>query len=251
MIVVAAIATFIGLALGLLGGGGSVLAVPLLIYVAHLSDKAAIATSLVVVAVTSVVAASGHALSRNVEWRGALAFAPAAMLGAYLGGRLAHHLPGSLLIGLFSGMMLITAWAMWKKRSEAPVASASAPGRPLMIAPLGLAVGMVTGLVGAGGGFLVVPALALVVGMPMHRAIGTSLVVIAANSAAALAGYLSHVQIDWDLAVSITLTASIGAFIGSKWAARVNAQILRRGFSVLVLAMGVVLLIRVLSRGLA
>lgn len=248
MILAALLATFIGLALGLVGGGGSVLAVPLLIYVAQLTDKAAIATSLLVVAATSVVAAASHARAKNVHWRGALMFAPAAMLGAYLGGRLARYLPGSLLIGLFSVMMVSTAWVMWRGRSE-DGASASPKKRVWPIFPLGLAVGVVTGLVGAGGGFLVVPALALIVGMPMHLAIGTSLVVIAANSASGLVGYLSHVQIDLELALAVTFTASIGAVFGSKLATRINAQALRRGFAILVLTMGVILLVRAVRGG--
>src|SRR5512133_34921 len=251
MIATALIATFIGLALGLLGGGGSVLAVPLLIYVAGLSDKAAIATSLVVVSGTSIVAASSHALAHNVNWRGALLFAPAAMLGAYAGGRLAVYLPGSLLIGLFSIMMVLTAWAMWRGRRDDGAPRAAHKNSAWRMTPLGLTVGTVTGLVGAGGGFLVVPALALGVGMPMRLAIGTSLVVIAANSAAALLGYASHVSIDVQLAAVITLTASIGAIIGSKSAKFISTLALRRGFAVLVLMMGLLLLWRALRSGAA
>lgn len=246
MIVPAFFATFIGLALGLLGGGGSVLAVPMLIYVAGLPDKAAIATSLVVVSGTSVVAASSHALKKNVHWRGALLFAPAAMIGAYTGGRLARYLPGSLLIGLFSAMMVLTAWAMWRGRAQEGAPQSTSQNSIWVIATLGLVVGLVTGLVGAGGGFLVVPALALVVGMPMRIAIGTSLVVIAANSASALVGYVSHVSIDLWLAAVVTMTASLGAIVGSKLATRISTQILRRSFAVLVLIMGITLLARAL-----
>lgn len=238
------LAAWIGLALGLLGGGGSVLAVPLLIYVAGLADKSAIATSLLVVAATSLVAAIGHARAGNVLWRGALTFGPAAMLGAYAGGLLSKYLPGSLLIGLFAGMMLVTAWAMWRERKEL---GATETHHPLYAAFLGFLVGVVTGLVGAGGGFLVVPALALLLGMPMRAAIGTSLVVIAANSSAALFGYLSHVTIDYRLAAMVAGAASFGALFGSKLAARVSAKLLRRAFSVLILVLGTMLLTRALS----
>ncbi|HEY5959534.1 MAG TPA: sulfite exporter TauE/SafE family protein, partial [Polyangiaceae bacterium] len=245
------LAAIIGLALGTLGGGGSVLAVPLLIYVAGLPDKTAIATSLLVVAATSAVAALVHARAGNVRWRGALMFTPAAMFGAYLGGRLSRYVPGSLLIGLFSAMMLATAWAMWRGRREQDGASAAQSKNLAYIMALGLLVGVITGLVGAGGGFLVVPALALMVGMPMRAAIGTSLVVIAANSTAALLGYVSHVALDYHVAVLIALSASIGALVGSKLATRIAAGLLRKGFSILILIMGTLLLVRALRAAMA
>jgi uncharacterized protein len=249
--VTAFLAALIGLALGLLGGGGSVLAVPLLIYVAGLSDKTAIATSLLVVAATSAVAASGHALAGNVRWRGALMFTPSAMLGAYVGGRLSQYVPGSLLIGLFSTLMLVTAWSMWRGQNEQDGSSAAEPKNLAYVLALGLLVGIVTGLVGAGGGFLVVPALALLVGMPMRAAIGTSLVVIAANSTAALLGYLSHIALDYHFAPWIALAASLGALGGSKLATRIAAQSLRRSFAILVLVMGMLLLVRALRAAMA
>jgi uncharacterized protein len=245
------LASLIGLALGLLGGGGSVLAVPLLIYVAGLSDKTAIATSLLVVGATSAVAALGHARAGNVRWRGALMFTPSAMLGAYVGGRLSQLVPGWLLIGLFSGMMLATAWSMWRGRSEHDGAGATKPKPIAYVVALGLLVGVATGLVGAGGGFLVVPALALLVGMPMRAAIGTSLVVITANSTAALLGYIGHVALDYRFALVIALAASMGALVGSKLATRIAAKSLRRAFAILVLVMGTLLLFRALRAAIA
>jgi hypothetical protein len=247
----ALLAALIGLALGTLGGGGSVLAVPLLIYVVGLSDKTAIATSLLVVGATSAVAALGHAHAGNVRWRGALIFTPSAMLGAYVGGRLSQLVPGWLLIGLFSGMMLATAWSMWRGRSEHDGTDATKPKPIAYVVALGFLVGVVTGLVGAGGGFLVVPALALLVGMPTRAAIGTSLVVITANSTAALLGYLGHVAIDYRFATLIALAASMGALVGSKLAARIAAKSLRRSFAVLVLVMGTLLLFRALRAATA
>jgi uncharacterized protein len=245
MITTAVLAVLIGLALGLLGGGGSTLAVPLLIYVAGQPDKVAIATSLLVVAVTSAIAAVSHARHGNVRWGGAATFAPSAMLGSYFGGHLALHIADWLLIGLFAVMMLLTAIAMWRGHSEQKP-SIRTHTRSWLIPPIGFAVGLVTGLVGAGGGFLVVPALALVLGMTVRDAIGTSLVVIAANSGAALLGYLGHVNIEYRVAFIVTMAASAGAIIGSQMAPRIKAEALRRGFSILVLAMGVMLLTRAL-----
>jgi uncharacterized membrane protein YfcA len=242
----AILAALIGLALGTLGGGGSVLAVPLLIYVAGMSDKTAIATSLFIVSATSAVAALGHARAGNVRWRGALTFTPLAMMGAYLGGRVSQWVPGWLLIGLFAGMMLGTAWSMWRGRVERDGGGSNPPKPIAYVGVLGLLVGIVTGLVGAGGGFLVVPALAILVGMPIRAAIGTSLVVITANSAAALFGYLGHVDIDYRFAVIIAFAASMGAVAGSQLVTRIAAKSLRRSFAVLVLVMGTILLVRAL-----
>jgi uncharacterized protein len=245
MIITAIVAVLIGLALGLLGGGGSTLAVPLLIYVAGQSDRVAIATSLLVVAVTSAIAAISHARRGNVRWIGAATFAPSAMLGSYFGGHLARYVADWVLIGLFAVMMLLTSVAMWRGHSRAD-SSTLDRSHFWLIFPLGLAVGLVTGLVGAGGGFLVVPSLALVMGMTVREAIGTSLVVIAASSSAALLGYLGHVNIEYGLAFIVTMAASTGALFGSQMASRIKAEALRRGFSILVLAMGVVLLSRAL-----
>lgn len=251
MYLTALLASLIGLALGLLGGGGSVLAVPLLIYVAGLSDKTAIATSLLVVGATSAVAALGHAISGNVQWRGALMFTPSAMLGAYSGGRFSQLVPGWLLIGLFSGMMLVTAWSMWHGRSPQDPAVTISPKPFAYVVALGLLVGAATGLVGAGGGFLVVPALVLLVGMPMRVAIGSSLVVITANSIAAFLGYLGHVTIDYHVAFVTALAASLGALVGSRLATRIAEKALRRSFAVLVLVMGTLLLARAMRAALA
>jgi uncharacterized membrane protein YfcA len=247
----ALLATFIGLALGLFGGGGSVLAVPMLIYVAGLSDKSAIATSLVLVSVTSLVALSSHAFAKNVEWRGAIAFAPSAMIGAYVGALFAARLPGALLVGLFAVVMVMTAGSMWRKGDAKPEPHPHGRHSVLAVSSLGAAVGLLTGLVGAGGGFLVVPALALLLGMPLGRAIGTSLVVIAANSAAALLGYASDVSIDFRLAAVITLTASLGAIVGSKLVRRIDTRLLRKGFAVLILTMGLMMLLRAVRSGMA
>ena len=173
------LAVLVGLALGLLGGGGSILTVPLLAYVGGMDAKQAIATSLLVVGTTSAVAAISHARAGRVQWRTGLIFGVAGMVGAFGGGLLARFIPGSVLLIGFAVMMIGTAIAMLRGRKD--VGPADAHHRipvPKVVAE-GLVVGLVTGLVGAGGGFLVVPALALMGGLPMPIAVGTSLVVIA------------------------------------------------------------------------
>ena len=235
------LAIFVGVALGLLGGGGSILTVPLLAYVAGMDAKQAIATSLLVVGVTSAVGAVSHARAGRVQWRTGLIFGAAGMAGAYLGGVLARFIPGTVLLIGFALMMIATAIAMLRGRKH--VAAADGQRMPIIkILAEGLVVGLVTGLVGAGGGFLVVPALALLGGLPMPIAVGTSLVVIAMKSFAGLGGYLSSVHIDWTVALMVTAAAVGGALIGAKLSAMVNPDSLRRAFGWFVLAMSSVIL---------
>lgn len=236
------LAVFVGVALGLLGGGGSILTVPLLAYVAGMDAKQAIATSLLVVGVTSAIGAVSHARAGRVQWRTGLIFGAAGMAGAYGGGLLARFIPGTVLLIGFAVMMIATAVAMLRGRKNVEVTEG---GHRLPIPKIiaeGLVVGLVTGLVGAGGGFLVVPALALLGGLPMPVAVGTSLIVIAMKSFAGLGGYLSSVQIDWPLALAVTGAAVIGALAGARLTARVNPESLRKTFGWFVLAMSSVIL---------
>lgn len=237
-----ALAVLVGISLGLLGGGGSILTVPLLAYVAGLDAKQAIATSLLVVGVTSAVGAVSHARAGHVQWRTGLVFGAAGMAGAYGGGVVARFIPGSVLLIGFAVIMIATAVAMLRGRKDVDPGGAD---KPLPVVPIvleGLVVGLVTGLVGAGGGFLVVPALALLGGLPMPIAVGTSLVVIAMKSFAGLAGYLSSVQIDWALAGAVTAAALVGGLVGARLSTRVNPGTLRKGFGWFVLAMSSVIL---------
>jgi len=201
MALTVALAVLVGVALGLLGGGGSILMVPLLAYVAGMDAKHAIATSLLVVGIASVVGVIAHARAGRVRWRTAVLFGVAGMAGAYAGGRLAHFIPGTVLMIGFAAVMVAAAIAMLRGRKD----THAAPERGqlpwlTMIALTGVAVGALSGLVGAGGGFLLVPALALLGGLEMPAAVGTSLVVIAMQSFARLAGHLAHEHIDWPLA---------------------------------------------------
>jgi uncharacterized membrane protein YfcA len=236
------LAVVVGIALGLLGGGGSILTVPLLAYVAGMEAKQAIATSLLVVGTTSAVAAVSHARAGRVQWRTGLVFGVAGMAGAYGGGLLARFIPGSVLLIGFAVMMIATAIAMLRGRKDAgPVDPGHRIPVPKVIAE-GLVVGLVTGLVGAGGGFLVVPALALLGGLPMPIAVGTSLVVIAMKSFAGFAGYLSSVSIDWKVAGMVTAAAVVGALVGARLTALVNPDSLRKSFGWFVLVMSSVIL---------
>ncbi|WP_149261642.1 sulfite exporter TauE/SafE family protein [Actinomadura sp. K4S16] len=225
----------IGVSLGLLGGGGSILTVPILVYVAGVEAKQAIAMSLFVVGATSLAGILPHARAGRVRWRTGLLFGGAGMAGAYAGGRLAAFIPGGVLLGAFAVMMAVTAVAMLRSRRTPTGTHAD---RPIFrILAEGVTVGLVTGLVGAGGGFLVVPALVLLGGLSMPVAVGTSLLVIAMKSFAGLAGYLSSVHIDWPLTLAVTAAAVLGGLAGSRLAGRVDPQRLRQAFGWFVLVM--------------
>jgi hypothetical protein len=239
LIVAAMCAVLMGLTLGLLGGGGSILTVPILVYILEVPDKTAIAMSLLVVGTTSLVAMTSHARQGNVVWRTGLIFGFFGMIGAFLGGKIAHFIPGGVLLTLFALLMLVTGGAMLRPRG----AAAQTPGDDHKRLPVpkialeGIAVGLVTGLVGAGGGFLVVPALALLGGLSMKRAIGTSLLVIAMKSFAGFASFASFVTLDWTLFSVFTSAAILGTIGGTLLARKIDASKLRTGFAVFVFVM--------------
>jgi uncharacterized protein len=231
-----ALAALIGLSLGLLGGGGSILTVPVLVYVLGVAAKPAIAMSLPVVGVTSLVGAALHWRLGNVRVPTALTFGLVAALGAFAGARLAVFLGGAVQLALLAVVMLAAAGSMLRgNRTEA---AAGASPRLALLIPVALGVGVLTGLVGIGGGFLVVPALVLLARVPMRQAVGTSLLVIAMNSASGFAGYLGTVDLDWPFLAGFTTAAVAGAFVGTAMASRVPQAALRRGFAVFLLAMG-------------
>lgn len=231
------LAVVVGVVLGLLGGGGSILMVPLLVYVTGLDTKEAIATSLLVVGVTSATGALSHAREGRVRWRTGAVFGGAGMVGAYVGGRVSEYLPGTVLLAAFAVMMAVTALAMLRGRRDIDPDKVHQQLPVLRVVLDGAVVGLVTGLVGAGGGFLVVPALALLGGLPMPVAVGTSLIVIAMKSSAGLAGYLSSVSIDWPLAAAVTAAAVTGSLLGGPLAGRIEPDRLRQVFGWFVLVM--------------
>lgn len=235
MAIAAVLSAVMGLTLGLMGGGGSILAVPILLYVTGMSAKAAIATSLLVVGATSLTCTVQHARAGFVRWKIGIVFGGVAMVGAYAGGWAARFVPGDVLLLLFAAMMVAAAVAMLRRRAAVVP---SPQGMSLWKAALeGLVVGAVTGLVGAGGGFLVVPALVLLGGLGMREAVGTSSLVIAMKAFAGFAGHATHVAIDWSLASWVIGFAIAGSFVGTALVRRIEPQRLRRAFGVFVLGM--------------
>ncbi len=246
-------AVTIGILLGLLGGGGSILTVPVLVYLASLSAKSAIVTSLIVVCITSAIAVISYARRKLVCWKTGITFGVAGMLGAYIGGRLAAFIPDPILLVLFASVMLLAATAMIRNKSTTnphPNCVDSFCPMNLPVSAIlfdGILVGLVTGLIGVGGGFLLVPALALLAGLPIQAAIGTSLFIIVLQSVAALGGHASHMVVDVELTLLVTIAAVSGSLIGSNLAKFVNSLYLKRGFGIFVFLLGCFVLYQEIS----
>jgi uncharacterized membrane protein YfcA len=242
-----ALAVLMGLTMGMLGGGGSILSVPLLVYVAGFDIREAITASLVVVGSASAVALLPHAWAGRVRWRAGVLFLVTGTLGAYGGGRLAQHAPPALLLGGFAVVMLIAAVGMLRDRP--PPTACRGPRCAAKTLALGAGVGIVTGLVGAGGGFMIVPALTLVLGLPIATAVGTSLLIIAVNSVAGVTGHLHGVTLDWGLTGAVAVAAVAGSLLGGVLVRRFDPAMLRKAFGWLVLAMGTFVLGQQLTTG--
>lgn len=228
-----------GLALGALGGGGGVLAVPALIYLLDFTPAAATTASLLIVTVTSAVTLCAYASEGEVRWRAGGLFAAAGLLPAATAGAAATRLPQPVLTGTFAVVAGLAAALMLR-----PVRSGdSQPVRPVRAAGAGAGVGALTGLLGVGGGFLAVPALVSVLGLRMRAAVGTSLLIISVNSLVSLAVRAqSDVPLDWSVIGPFAATAVLGAWDGKRLAARVSGPVLRRIFAGVLLAVAVFML---------
>jgi uncharacterized protein len=232
----------IGLSLGMLGGGGSILTVPALVYILGQDAHAAVSASLVIVGLNAVTGAWLHQRAGNVRLRAALVFGGAGLLAAFAGARLSTLLSGPLLLSLFALLMLIVATLMLRDAATAPLATHDTAPIWWKVLLGGTAVGFLTGFLGVGGGFLIVPALVLVLGMSMREAVGSSLVVIAINSGAGLLGHAGEQGVSW-LIVALLLAGGLpGLLVGSRLAQRLPIARLRQGFAVLVVLLGVALL---------
>jgi len=239
-----ALGVLIGVTLGLLGGGGAILSVPILVYILGVPVKSAVPTSLVVVGLTSLVGVVRHYRAGNVNARAALVFGPSAAVGSLVGSRLALLMDSRLQLAIFAVVLLVASVRMFQSVSVEQAAG-PAPSRPLpFLVTIGAGVGLLTGLVGVGGGFLYVPALTLLAGLDMKHAVGTSLALITVSCAAGLAGYLGRVHLDWVLIAIFTVLAFIGVILGSRLAERLDGTRLRKAFALLMLVMGVLVLVR-------
>jgi len=247
LVVATALAVLIGAVLGMLGGGGSVLMVPVLLYLVGLKPKAALASSQIMLAVTSAVAVLVHIRARRVVWSTGVLFGATSMLGAYCGGRAARFVPARLLLLGFTGLMLLSAAQMLRAQrpGSAPrVAAYRDSGLSGRFAASGFLTGSLAGLLGVGGGFLIVPALTLFGGLPIDKAVGTSLFVISLQSLAGSIGYLGHVAVDVPVVAQLAAAMALGSIGGGLLSRRLPAVLLRRLFAGLLLAVALFMLLR-------
>ncbi|MFF2964861.1 sulfite exporter TauE/SafE family protein [Streptomyces sp. NPDC057963] len=228
----------VGLALGSLGAGGSILTVPALIYLLGFSPAEATTASLIIVIVTSLTALVAHARVGTVRWRAGLLFAAAGLLPAAGAGLLSAHIPAAVLTLAFAALAVLAGLRMLRRRTPSEKGTGSAP----RAAGAGAVLGAVTGLLGVGGGFLAVPALVAALAVPMSAAVGTSLLVIIANALVALAARAStEVSLDWALIMPFIATAVLGAWDGKRLSAKVQPAVLQRVFGTLLLTVAAVM----------
>jgi uncharacterized membrane protein YfcA len=245
----------IGVSLGALGGGGSILAVPALVYAAGQSPKHATTTSLVLVATTAVIGIMPHWHAGRVRFGAGTLFGLVGIPGSLLGSRWNDAADPDVLLLAFAGLMLVAATAMWRRAhrpasevarslsaaaaptTAAPTTTLSAPfglARVLKVVAAGTVVGLLTGFFGVGGGFVIVPALVLALGFTMPEAVGTSLLVITINSVVALSTRLQTGSIEWGTVIPFTLASLVGVVIGTRLASTKDSTSLQRLFVVLL-----------------
>jgi uncharacterized membrane protein YfcA len=252
-IIAAGVLVFVaGIIFGIFGAGGSILLVPILIYVLHLPVKLSLGMALVMLVLTGGTATLTHARARNVSWKIGLRWAAFGVVGAYLGGRLAELVPEAILLTLFA-IVIVAASAMMI-RSSGP----EKPRTPVThiamgkVALVGTALGFFTGMLGVGGGFLLVPAMVLVCNLDVKLAIGTSLLVTGLNSLGGFLGFAAHEHFPVGLTAMVSTLAAAGGFLGARLAKQLPAHRLRPAFGVFLLfigaAMAVQNLIEVLSK---
>jgi uncharacterized protein len=234
-IVAIALASLVGLSLGALGSGGSIITTPLLVYVARVPTSSAIGMSLVIVGATSLVGAYVHMRRGNVALKPCLLFALTGMVGSFLGSTATHLLSRRVLMLVFSSIMLIAGSVML--RGVATIQKAKVCGVYQCLGA-GFFVGVLTGFLGVGGGFLIVPSLIFFAGLETRLAAGTSLGVITFNCITGLLGQLRFIQIEWGLLSLFLIAAIAGMVAGATFSARLSDSRLRRVFAITILVIG-------------
>ncbi len=254
-------AACIGISLGLVGGGGSILTVPVLVYLFGVNPVMATSYSLFIVGTTSMVGAYGNFRKGQVNFKAALLFGSSSIFTVFVTRTFIieripdvvffigkHPVTHNLLtMLLFAALMLVASFSMIVNSNKVAATAQESKARVLQAGSLlmiGVLIGLVTGLLGAGGGFLIIPALVLFLGMPMKEAIGTSLFIIALNSLIGFVGDLAHFKIQWAFLFSITSIAVVGIFAGMRLSKNVKANELKKWFGIFVLVMGLGILIK-------
>ncbi len=227
-----------GIFFGIFGAGGSILLVPILVYVLDLPVKMALGMSLLILVLTGGIATLAHAHSRNVSWKIGLRWAAVGIFGSYLGGRFAEHVPEAALLTMFAAVVVTASIAMIRRRgpdkARTPVTHIDMP----KVFGVALVLGFFTGMIGVGGGFLLVPALVLVCGVDVKLAIGTSLLVITINSLGGFIGFAAHESFPAGLTATVASLTAAGGFIGERLGKPLPSHRLRPAFGMFLLLIG-------------
>ena len=231
------LAAFVGFSLGALGSGGSIITIPLLVYVAGIPPEIAVGMSLVIVGTTSLVGVLVHLRSGNVALKPSLLFALTGTIGSFIGAYATHLVSRNSLMFLFASIMMLVGIRMWRS----PKVPERGSYDPLRCLSIGFVVGLLTGFLGVGGGFLIVPSLVLFAGLDARMAAGTSLAVITLNSATGIVGQLGFATFNWYLIGGFLVFALAGMLIGTTLANRLAEYVLRRLFASAVLALAIVI----------
>lgn len=238
-------ALLVGLSLGLLGSGGSILTVPVLIYLADEPEKVAIAESLGIVGAISFAGFIPYALKKQIHWRSVILFGLPGMAGTYGGAIIAGYVSGTFQLLLFAAVMIVAAVMMFRDDTKRINADGEADifHAWWKIVLEGLAVGMLTGLVGVGGGFLIVPALVLLGGLPMSLAVGTSLLIITLKSFSGFFKYMDvlanlGLTMNWHLILVFSLIGAVGSLVGKRVGSKISNEKLKKVFAGFLILMG-------------
>ncbi|MBI1281858.1 MAG: TSUP family transporter [Anaerolineaceae bacterium] len=232
----------IGGSLGLLGGGGSILTVPALVYLIGQTPQVAVTTSLAIVGANSALGAFFHRSQGTLNWHVALIFGGTGMIFSYLAAGLSKQFAPNVLMVAFAALMLIVGIVLVRQKSATKQLEHKDNLKLWKVLIGGASVGLLTGILGVGGGFLIVPALVMLVGMPMHQAVGTSLVVITMNSLSGFLGHLTGMTLDIPVILIFIATGIIGTFAGARLGKRLDASLLRKAFALFVIGLAVFLL---------
>jgi uncharacterized protein len=235
------LAALIGLSLGLLGSGGSIVTLPVLVYIARVPPHEAVGMSLLIVGTTSALGSIFNLRRGDFDLRAGAFFAASGIVGAFIGSKFTHMVSARVLLLCFGVLMSVVGLRMLSGSQTAPPRRQC---KPLRCLATGVAVGLLTGFLGVGGGFVILPALVLFAGLEMKAAIGTSLAVIAVNCFSGLLGQLRYVQFEWGLTLGFLAAAAIGMLGGLTLANRISSQSLRRVFAGSIIVLGVFLVIR-------
>ena len=246
-------ALFIGLSLGLLGSGGSILTVPVLVYLFGQDEKMAIASSLAIVGTIALAGGFGYWRKHLVDWKTIVLFGLPSMIASFIGAQMASFLSGIVQLLLFAIIMFFAAFSMLRGGAVQNQATNSKHTSTINSVLSGVGVGLMTGIIGIGGGFLIVPALVLFAGLGMRNAIGTSLFIIALNAYTGFIKYfqilsINNQQLDWQIIISVSLIGIIGTLIGNYLCHKIPQQQLKKGFSYFLFIMALFIIIKELPK---